>query len=153
MGGRENRRGFFVAKSDQVVLPIELAPDDVLRVLLPQSANVRLADVGVVFDSLRVLWVLGQVNVESALSVLGRKSIVITSLCRKKSKRKCMRSPIRRPNAKEALFIITLKFYHQTNIYKKNKTEKGRGQRRNEREREREREYVFSRAFYTKACF
>lgn len=91
MGGRENRRGFFVAKSDQVVLPIELAPDDVLRVLLPQSANVRLADVGVVFDSLRVLWVLGQVNVERALSVLGRKSIVITSLCRKKSKRKCMR--------------------------------------------------------------
>ena len=64
-----------------------------------------------------------------------------------------LRSPIRRPNAKEALFIITLKFYHQTNIYKKNKTEKGRGQRRNEREREREREYVFSRAFYTKACF
>jgi len=87
MGGRENRRGFFVAKSDQVVLPIELAPDDVLRVLLPQSANVRLADVGVVFDSLRVLWVLGQVNIESALSVLGRKSIVITSLCRKTNKK------------------------------------------------------------------
>jgi len=79
MGGRENRRGVLVAKSDQVVLPIELAPDDVLRVLLPQSANVRLADVGVVFDSLRVLWVLGQVNFESALSVLGRRSIVITS--------------------------------------------------------------------------
>ena len=92
MGGRENRRGFFVAKSDQVVLPIELAPDDVLRVLLPQSANVRLADVGVVFDSLRVLWVLGQVNVESVLSVLGRKSYrYYVFKCRKKSKRKCMR--------------------------------------------------------------
>jgi len=37
MGGRENRRGFFVAKSDQVVLPIELAPDDVLRVLLHKA--------------------------------------------------------------------------------------------------------------------
>jgi len=57
------------------------------------------------------------------------------------------------PSEREALFIITLKFYHQTNIYilKKNKTGKGRAQRRNERERERE--YVFSRVFYMKACF
>ena len=55
-----------------------------------------------------------------------------------------LRSPIRRPNAKEALFIITLKFYHQTNIYKKNKTGKGRGQRRNERERV----CIFTRLLY-----
>ena len=59
-----------------------------------------------------------------------------------------LRSPIRRPNAKEALFIITLKFYHQTNIYKKNKTGKGRGRRRNERERERERVCIFTRLLY-----
>ena len=57
-----------------------------------------------------------------------------------------LRSPIRRPNAKEALFIITLKFYHQTNIYKKSKTAKGRGQRRNERERERV--CIFTRLLY-----
>jgi len=57
-----------------------------------------------------------------------------------------LRSPIRRPNAKEALFIITLKFYHQTNIYKKTKTGKGRGRRRNERERERV--CIFTRLLY-----
>ena len=116
---------------------------------------------GVVFDSLRVLWVLGQVNVESALSVLGRKSIVITSyyVGRKVRENVCashdgLRSPIRRPNAKEALFIITLKFYHQTNYIRKTKREREEDKdEMREREREREREYVFSRAFYTKACF